>query len=155
MIFKTVADFLSNQNSLEGEILGVDVGAKKTGIATTVGNRTLCVSSFVIYESSHILLVEKIKQAMKDRDCNYAVLGFPFAWEEGASAKRIMRLAQTLSSKGVIILLYDENRTSVKVKQTAFELRGKMSKKELQNYDAKVASLILSNAMDEINSFNV
>ena len=155
MIFTTVKDFLLSQSPLSGEILGVDVGAKKTGIATTVGERKICVPSTVIYEFHQDLLSEKIMRAMHERDCNYIILGFPFAWEEGASAKRIARLANILSLKSLNILLYDENRTSVKVKQTAFDVKGKMSKKELQSYDAKVASLILSNAIDEINSYNI
>ena len=153
MIFTTVREFLNSQQPLKGELLGVDVGFKKTGIGTTVGDRKFAVPSFVIYENLQEILAQKIKQAMEERDCNYCILGFPFAWEEGASAKRIVRLANILSSLNVIVLLYDENRTSVKVKQTGFEARGKMSKKELQSYDAKVASLILSNLLDEINSF--
>ena len=153
MIFTTVREFLNSQKPLKGEFLGVDVGAKKTGIGATVGGRKFSVPSSVIYETSGELLAQKLKQAMEERDCNYCVLGFPFAWEEEPSAKRIMRLARILSSIGVIVLLYDENRTSVRVKQTAFDDRGRMSKKELQSYDAKVASLILSNLLDEINNF--
>jgi RNase H-fold protein (predicted Holliday junction resolvase) len=153
MIFKTVSDFLLHHSPLKGEILGVDVGFKKTGLAVTVGERKLILPSSMIYESLIQNLAHKIKHTMQEKDCNYAILGFPFAWEEGASAQRIMNLSKALSSIGVIVLLYDENRTSVQIKQIIFEQKGRMSKKDLQNYDSKVASLILSNAMDEINSF--
>lgn len=153
MIFNTVKDFLSLNTPLKGEFLGVDVGFKKTGLAISISDRKIALPSNVIYETSLQNIAIKIKQNMKEKDCNYAIIGFPFAWEEGASAKRIMNLANLLSSMEVTVLLYDENRTSVKIKQLAFSQKGKMSKKELQSYDAKVAALILSNAIDEINSF--
>jgi putative transcription antitermination factor YqgF len=152
MIFTTVEDFLISNNPLKGEILCVDVGAKKTGIATSVGGRKIAIPSTIIYETSQILLATKIINAMKERDCEYIILGYPFGWEEGESAIRIINLAKTFD---VPVLLYDEGRTSVKVKQTIFDERGKMTKKEMQRYDMQVASLILSNAIDEINSFNI
>jgi putative transcription antitermination factor YqgF len=151
MIFSTIVDFLKQNAPLNGEFLGIDVGSKKTGIAVSVGERKLGIPSIVIYETNHAVLATKIMVLMKEKECNYAVFGFPFAWEEGASAKRILKLANILSNLKITCLLYDENRTSVYVKQTAFEEKGKMTKKELQNYDAKVAALILNNALDEIN----
>jgi putative Holliday junction resolvase len=154
MIFTSIASFLDANKPLTGEFLAVDVGAKKSGFAVSILGGKMAVPSSVVNSSSEMELASEILKAKKEKNCSYIILGFPFAWEEGASAKRIMRIAKILEEKGQTPLLYDENRTSVKVKQIVFEARGKMTKKELQNYDAKVASLILSNALDEINSFN-
>lgn len=155
MIYTSVFKFLESCKPLNGEFLGVDVGAKKTGIAVSIMKRKMSVPSGVIYLNSEKALADELVKQAGEKDCNYIVLGFPFAWEEMPSAKRIMRLASRLSLFNMKVLLYDENRTSVRVKQTAFDARGKMTKKELQNYDAQVASLILANALDEINVLNV
>jgi RNase H-fold protein (predicted Holliday junction resolvase) len=153
MIFDFVEGFLSHNKPLKGEFLCVDVGAKKSGVAISILNRKVAVPSGVLYSKTEEELAFLILQSLKEKECSYIVLGFPFAWEEGASAKRIFRIAKMLEEEGIFPLLYDENRTSTKVKQTAFNERGKMTKNELQNYDAQVASLILANLLDEISFF--
>jgi RNase H-fold protein (predicted Holliday junction resolvase) len=154
MIFNSISSFLDAKKPLSGEFLAVDIGAKKSGFAVSILGGRMSVPSFVFNSSNEEVLANEIIRVKREKFCNYIVLGFPFAWEEGLSAKRIIRIAKMLEERGESPLLYDENRTSVKVKQVVFEARGKMTKKELQNYDASVASLILSNALDEINTFN-
>lgn len=154
MLFATVLEFLAKNKPLKGEFLAIDLGTKKTGIAVSIGGMKMAVPSCVIYEASLEGLLARIKLLMKEKECSYIALGFPFAWEEGLSAKRIMKFAKMLASTGFSVLLYDENNTSIKVKSTAYEARGKMTKKEMQSYDAKVASFILSNLLEEIHSIN-
>lgn len=151
MIFDSVRAFLDAKKPILGCFLSIDLGTKKTGIAVSCENLKLAFPSCIIYESSLFTLLSKIKLLMEEKECKYIVLGFPFAWEEGHSAERIMRFAKMLELDGIDVLLYDENRTSVKVRNIAFSINGKMTKKEKQSYDAEVAALILQNALDEIN----
>lgn len=153
MIFYSVADFLSNNKQVEQGFLSIDLGSKKTGIAVSVNN-SVAVPSSVIYEQSLERLCLEVLNLLKEKECKYVVLGFPFGWEEEPSAKRITMFAQMLSRAGVCVILYDENNTSIKVRGTAYDARGKMTKKEKQKYDAKVATLILSNMLDEMNALN-
>jgi putative transcription antitermination factor YqgF len=152
MIFTSVSEFLKANQPLKGELLSVDLGAKKTGIAFSVLERKSCVPWEVIYEASQEKLLIEIKKMMKEKNCNFVILGFPFAWEEGLSAKRIMNFAKLLAKHEIQVLLYDENSTSIKVREIIYESKGKMKKSEKQSYDAQVAALILSNAIDDIIS---
>lgn len=153
MIFTSVDDFCLHNNPLKGELLGLDVGTKKTGVAVSVYNRAMAVPSLIIHESKKEVLVHKIIDALKEKDCTHIVIGFPFGWEEGTSAKWIMQIANSLSNLNISVLLYDEGRTSVNVKSVIYEENGKMTKKQMQKYDAQVASLILLNALTEINNY--
>lgn len=152
MIFHSVSEFLQTNKPLKGEFLSIDLGAKKNGIAFSVLGGKSCVPWLVMAENNLEKLALKLPEMMKEKDCKFVILGFPFAWEEGLSAKRIMKFANILSKNGMQVLLYDENNTSIKVKSLIYESKGKMKKSEKQNYDAQVAALILSNALDEINS---
>ena len=153
MIYNSVLEFCLKNKPLNGEILGLDIGTKKTGVAISTYNQSVAVPSFVIYESNKEVLIKKIAEAFKEKDCVYIVIGFPFGWEEGLSAKWIMEIATGLASLDFSVLLYDEGRTSVKVKNVIYEAKGKMTKKQMQSYDASVASLILLNALEEINIY--
>lgn len=153
MIFTSVEEFILANKPLKGELLGLDVGTKKTGVAISVYDRALAVSSGIINATSKEDLVNKIEHFAKEKNTTCIVMGFPFGWEEQSSAKWIMQIAQALSNKGVNILLYDEGRTSVKVKNIVYEERGKMSKKQMQNYDSKVAALILNEALSEMKIY--
>lgn len=153
MIFTSVLEFCLQNKPLNGEFLGLDIGTKKTGVAVSTYNQSVAVPSFVIYESKKEALIKNIVQALKEKECAYIVIGFPFGWEEGASACWIMEIAKGLANLNIQVLLYDEGRTSVKVKNIVYEAKGKMTKKQMQSYDSGVASLILLNALEEINIY--
>jgi putative Holliday junction resolvase len=153
MIFETALEFVSTFSNINQiRILGIDFGTKKTGIAISNENNKVALSWCVLNESSVQPLTLKIRELAQEKQCEFIVLGFPFGWEESAISKNIIKFARALSKEGFKVLLYDENNTSVKVRNVAFEARGKMTKKELQNYDKSVAALILQTALDEINS---
>ena len=153
MIFTSVLEFCLKNKPLNGEFLGLDIGTKKTGVSISTYNQSVAVPSCVIYESNKEALIKNIVKIFKEKDCTYIVIGFPFGWEEGLSARWIMEIAKGLVAFDLSILLYDEGRTSVKVKNVIYEAKGKMTKKQMQSYDASVASLILLNALEEIKIY--
>lgn len=151
MIFKEVSAFLKAVKKIEGEFLSIDLGTKKTGIALSIYQGKMAIPYGVIYEVSKAKLLWEILSLMEKKDCKYIVLGFPFGWESSFSGMRTSQFAALLSHEGFPILLYDENESSVRVKQIVNDIKGKITRKEKQKYDANVAAFILANALDEIN----
>ena len=121
--------------------LCLDIGTKKTGIAHNFGiNSIACphktVETHNVFEE--ILLLQK-------NGFSYVVVGIPMAYPESDSFRFIENFVQNLQTKlpNLHFIFWDETNTSQMVRQEYKTGRKGFSKKFHQNYDAKVASVIL------------
>ena len=133
-----------------GRILGVDLGARRVGLALTDPLRTFGSPLATVTFSSEPDLVERIAVLCRERDVDLVVIGMPYepGGKESEGCARSRRIQERLSASGIKAVLHDETWTSRDAAATLRE-SGKNRRNAKGALDRIAASLILKDYLEQ------
>ena len=127
------------------QILGIDYGQKKVGIA--FASATLADPLMVIRYNSPNELLDRLKKIISDYKIEKIVLGI----SEHASAQKSREFAKVLEEKFNLIVDFEDETLSSLDAQTISMQLGIKRKKRKTLEDAYAATLILQSYLDKIS----
>jgi putative holliday junction resolvase len=135
-----------------GRALGVDLGARRVGLALTDPGRMISSPHATIPMSSESGLVRSLLDICAERAVSLVVIGLPLSADgsEGPGCERARRIAAALGSSGVTVKLHDERWSSRDAEKVLRET-GKNRRTSKEKVDAIAASLILSEYLREVS----
>lgn len=130
-----------------GAILGVDVGAKRTGLAVSAQDLSIA-SGLTVIETGKIS--EILPKVIAEYKIRAIVIGWPLLMDgsESDSCKLIMKIAEKIAKLTALnILLFDERFTS-KIAQNQLRNQNMSRKKRDVQDNSAAAQIILSDAIE-------
>ena len=127
-----------------GRILGVDLGARRVGLALSDPLQTFGSPLGTIPFISLKTLTEQIARVCAERQVDLVVIGMPYEADgrEGEGCARARRVARNLEAQGLATDFQDETWTSREA-QSALRAAGKTRRTSKETVDMVAASLIL------------
>jgi putative Holliday junction resolvase len=129
-----------------GRLLGLDLGARRVGVALSDETRTVVRSLPFLGRTSWKRLLVEISGLCRAYDVRGLVVGLPLRLDgtEGDAAKEARRIARNLElSLGLPVSLQDERLTS-KVAEENLRAAGAVRREIDKHVDGEAAALILS-----------
>lgn len=134
-----------------GKILGIDYGDSRVGLAITDALKITAqpMDTLEIHGDSSVL-IEKIKDIMKEAKLEAVVIGYPkhLNGDISETAKKVDKVIENIESLGLKVVKWDERLTTVMAHKTMKELGIKQKEKKI-HADRLAAMYILE---DYINS---
>ena len=132
-----------------GRILGVDLGARRVGLALTDPLHLISSPFTTIPMSAEDALAERLCEICREHDVHTVVIGLPLSADgsEGPGCARARRLAGMLASSGVRAELQDESWSSRDAEKILRDV-GKTRRTAKEKIDAVAASLILRDFLE-------
>lgn len=126
------------------QIMAIDYGEVRTGIAVSDPTGLLAGETFVINQWDPVRLADTIAAEAARRGVTTLVLGLPKNMDgtEGPRAERSRALKALLEARGMAVDLWDERLTTVAAHRILHD-NGKREKKHKATVDAVAAALIL------------
>ncbi len=138
----------SKKQENEGKrFLGVDLGAKRVGLALTDETRSISYPFKTIHRKD---LYEEIENIVSEYSIKGIVLGYPLNMDgsAGDQAEESNRVAKEIKAKiGISVYLVDERWTSVEAKKILHPLKKKTSKNK-KRIDEIAATIILETFLE-------
>jgi len=136
--------------SAPGRAMGVDLGARRVGLALSDPLRIISSPHATIPMTSEHALVQSLKSICAERSITLVVIGLPLSADgsEGAGCARARRVAEALRAGGVAVALQDERWSSRDAEEILRET-GKRRQTSKEKVDAIAASLILREYLQE------
>ena len=133
-----------------GRVIGIDWGARRTGIAITDESREFVFVRPVVVALNSDDLVEKITQIINSENVSGVVVGLPLRMDgtESDTTQNVRAFASALEKNlGVPICMLDETLSSA----SAQEDMGRVRRVDIkQKLDSESARVILENALSII-----
>jgi putative Holliday junction resolvase len=126
-------------------IMAIDFGDAHTGVAISDPMGLLAGTALTIDSWSEDVVLERICQLVKENRVEEIVLGHPVNMDgtRGPRAEKYEAFGERLrQATGLVVVLWDERRTSVEAHQI-LSSSGKKTKKHKAKVDAVAATLIL------------
>lgn len=135
-----------------GRAMGVDLGARRVGLALSDAERIISSPHATIPMTSERALVQNLKELCAERSVSLVVIGLPLSanGSEGPGCARARRIAEALEADGVTVKLQDERWSSRDAEEILRET-GKHRRSSREKVDAIAASLILSEYLREVS----
>ncbi len=127
-----------------GRLLGIDLGARRVGLALSDPQGIIGSPLQTIALESESSLVRRVVRLCREREIELVVIGLPVSVDgsEGPGCARSRRIAQRLSEQGIACRLHDESWSSREAEE-ALRATGRSRKTAREKVDAIAASLIL------------
>jgi putative holliday junction resolvase len=127
-----------------GRVLGVDLGARRAGLALTDPLRMISSPLTTVPVRSETDLAETLARLCREHEAGLVVLGLPLSADgsEGPGCARARRMAARLSAMGIAVELQDESWSSRDAEEILRETGGSRRTAK-EKVDAIAASLIL------------
>jgi len=132
-----------------GRILGVDLGARRVGLALTDPLRTFGSPLATLAFTSEADLAERIARLCSERDVDLVIIGMPYELDgrESEGCARSRRIQEKLAARGIAAVLHDETWTSRDAEASLRE-SGKTRRSAKGAVDRIAASLILKDYLE-------
>jgi len=136
---------VDSSRGLPGRVLGVDLGARRVGLALTDPLRMISSPFSTLPMTSESALVGELRGLCLSNAVALVVIGLPVSTDgsEGPGCARSRRIAASLAAEGLAVELQDESWSSREAEEILRET-GKSRRTERGKVDAIAASLILS-----------
>ncbi len=133
-----------------GRALGVDLGARRVGLALSDPLRMISSPHATIPMATEGALAKTLMDLCAERGVSLVVIGLPLSADgsEGAGCARARRVAASLRACGIVVELQDERWSSREAEEILRET-GKRRRTSKEKVDAIAASLILSDYLRE------
>ena len=136
-----------------GRVIGIDWGARRTGIAITDESREFVFVRPVVVALNSDDLVEKITQIINSEKVSGVVVGLPLRMDgtESDTTQNVRAFVSALEKHlNVPICMLDETLSSASAQESMGRVRVRDIK---QNLDSESARVILENALSIIKRF--
>ena len=134
-----------------GALLGLDIGTKTIGVATSDADRRLATGVETIFRKTFTLDAKRLLALAAERRCVGFVLGLPLNMDgsEGPRAQSSRAYARNLAVLGLPILLWDE-RWSTTDAERGLIAQDMSRAKRAERIDSAAAAVILQGAIDAL-----
>ena len=153
MITDTVSLF-SKILPQRGRVLGLDLGAKRIGIAISDPSRKIASPLYTLQRTKFTKDASKIKSLCHDDGVKGLIIGLPINMDgsSGKASQSIKSKANKISKKiNTPISLWDERLSTVGAFNLSSELDINVSKRT-KNLDGKASAFMLQGAIDYLNN---
>jgi putative Holliday junction resolvase len=137
-----------------GPVLGVDLGARRVGVAVSDTSRTVASGLETLNVKSMTEAVARVADLASRRGVSLVVVGLPLNMNgsEGQKAREARRFAGLLSEKtGTAAVLWDERLTSVQARGELGRLgAGRSVSRDKGRVDRVAATLLLQSYLDSL-----
>jgi putative holliday junction resolvase len=132
-----------------GRILGVDLGARRVGLALTDPLQMISSPLDTIPMTSESAVAERLVNLCRERAVKTVVIGLPVSADgsEGPGCERSRRIAARLAAAGLQTILHDESWSS-RDAEDVLRRTGKTRRGAKERIDAIAASLILKDYLE-------
>ena len=137
-------------------IMGIDLGAARTGISLCDKDNILAYPFCLIEENNLNVISEKVANISKENNVERIIIGNPknMNGSIGNSAENILKFKEILTRYlDIDILLWDERLTTVSAQRNFASLNIK-SKKYKKKIDEEAATIILQSYIDFYKKIN-
>jgi putative Holliday junction resolvase len=133
-------------------VLGVDLGAKRVGLAISDPGRIISSPLETLAMESETALVSRLVRLCREREVTTVVIGLPLSADgsEGPGCARARRIAGKMTEAGIAAELVDESWSSRDAQQVLKEM-GKSRRAAKEKVDAIAASLILRDYLEGVS----
>ena len=133
-------------------VLGVDLGARRVGLAMSDPGRIISSPLETLAMESESSLVSRLLRLCREKDVTTVVIGLPLSADgsEGPGCERARRIAGKMSEAGISAELVDESWSSRDAEQVLKEM-GKSRRTAKGKVDAIAASLILRDYLEGVS----
>ncbi len=141
------------RSTAHGQILALDVGDRRIGVAISNETRTMAVPHAVVERQNREDDLNRLCDMVRETEAKMLVVGLPLNMDgtEGPKAHQIRRLISHLKGRLEIpVTTWDERLTTVAAEKMLVE-RGMRRKKRKGVIDTVAAQLILQNFLDHKN----
>jgi len=130
-------------------VLGVDLGAKRVGLAISDPGRIISSPMMTLAMESESALVIQLVRLCREKEVTTIVIGLPLSADgsEGPGCARARRVAAKMTEAGIAAELVDESWSSRDAEQVLKEM-GKSRRAAKEKVDAIAASLILRDYLE-------
>jgi putative holliday junction resolvase len=127
-------------------ILGLDWGAKRTGVAVSDDRATLAVG-YAVWPTPDVL--PRLAQTVRDEDVALIVVGYPLTLrgEAGPKAREVDQFVAALQTRGYDVRRWDERYTTQDASRALTEI-GISQRKQRGRVDMAAAVIMLQSYLD-------
>jgi putative pre-16S rRNA nuclease len=144
-----------NYNICYMRVLGVDVGARRVGLAISDRSRTLARPLTTLEIASAADAVDRVADTiarLRDEDdgLDMVVVGLPVKLDGSASAEtaRAVEFIERLRSRVPIVILTEDERLTSREAESRLAVRERDWRKRKEKLDAAAAAIILQDYLD-------
>ena len=132
-----------------GRALGVDLGARRVGLALSDPGRIISSPLETLTMDSESALLNRLISLCREKEVTTVVIGLPLSADgsEGPGCARARRIARKMAEAGIPAELVDESWSSRDAEQVLREM-GKSRRTAKEKVDAIAASLILRDYLE-------
>ena len=136
---------------MRGALLGLDVGTKTIGVATSDAERRLATGVETISRKTFTVDAKRVLALAAERRCVGFVLGLPLNMDGSDSPRTqsVRAFARNIEPLGLPILLWDERWSTVAVERVMIEAEVSRAKRATR-VDSHAAAHILQGAIDAL-----
>ena len=136
-----------------GKILGIDYGLSRVGLAITDSLKITAQSMPTLeIKQDNKILIDKIKEIMKESCIETAVIGYPkhLNGDKSEMTAKIDEVITLIEALGIEVVKWDERLTTVMAHKTMRELNIKQKDKKI-HADRLAAMYILEDYLASLN----
>ncbi len=141
-------------SSKPGPVLGVDLGARRVGIAVSDPGCTVASGLETLFVRGVAEAIERVAELAGRRGARLVVVGLPLNMNgsEGERAREARRFANLLGERtGSSVVLWDERLTSVQAKGELGRIRARRSaSRDKAEVDRVAATILLQSYLDSL-----
>ena len=133
-------------------VLGVDLGARRVGLAISDPGRIISSPLETLAMESETALVRRLLRLCREKEVATVVIGLPLSADgsEGPGCARARRIAGKMTEAGIAAELVDESWSSRDAEEVLKEM-GKSRRTAKEKVDAIAASLILRDYLEGVS----
>ena len=147
-------DEFKNKLSSGSRLLGIDLGAKRIGIAISDYNQKIATPLQTLDKSKQGKLIDELESIITENDIKGIIIGNPINMDGtyGKSSQSAKDIAINISNKiDIPVSLWDERLSTVGAFNLSSELDINVSKRE-RDIDKFAAAFILQGALDYLQN---
>lgn len=141
-------------SSKPGPVLGVDLGARRVGIAVSDPGRSVASGLETLLVRGVTEAIGRVAELASRRGARLVVVGLPLNMNgsEGARAREARRFANSLGERtGSSVVLWDERLTSVQARGELGRMKARRSaSRDKAEVDRVAATILLQSYLDSL-----
>ena len=135
-----------------GQILGVDYGERRIGLAISDQTKSIAFPYKVIKNESLSFILEFIKKLCIEKEIESLVIGLPLALsgKDTLQTKKIRQFSKDIEILGIPVFLQDERLSSISAKKSLIKEKIKTGYNK-EKIDERAATIFLQQFLDMNN----
>ena len=132
-----------------GQILGVDYGERRIGLALSDQTKSIAFPYKVIKNKSINFILESLRKLCLEKDIESLVIGLPLALsgKDTLQTKKVRKFSKNIETLGIPVFLQDERLSSLSAKKSLIKEKIKTGHNK-EKIDERAATIFLQQFLD-------